>query len=97
MDKEIRLVFGEANPRTGWGIISLKRLDLEDPEHPLTPELYGHRVLTEAVHEIGHLAGLRHCPEPTCAMHFSNSLPETDRKGPGFCGGCRSLIGESPA
>jgi len=29
------------------------------------------------------LNGLDHCPAPRCIMHFSNSLADTDAKGPG--------------
>ena len=49
-------------------------------------------ALTEAVHEIGHLLGIGHCPEPTCVMHFSNSLYDTDRKSPMFCGQCEEFL-----
>jgi archaemetzincin len=50
------------------------------------------RVLTEAVHELGHTYGCSHCSNPKCVMFFSNSLHDTDRKGPEFCGRCARLI-----
>lgn len=90
----LNFVFGEADARHDCAIISLNRLSGEYPGWPLTQDLFYHRVLTEAVHEIGHLVGLGHCPEPSCVMHFSNSLVDTDRKGPGFCKDCRSLLYE---
>lgn len=90
----LNFVFGEADARHGWAIISLNRLHREYPGRPLTHNLFCHRVLTEAVHELGHLGGLGHCPEPSCVMHFYNSLVFTDRKGPGFCKVCRSLLYE---
>ncbi|CUS96705.1 matrixin family metalloprotease, partial [Candidatus Kryptobacter tengchongensis] len=67
--------------------------------HRLRQEFYGDkpnqklfekRVLTEAVHEIGHLLNLKHCSNPNCVMFFSNSILDTDRKGFLFCNGCRS-------
>jgi len=48
------------------------------------------RVLTEAVHEIGHMAGLGHCDDSACVMHFSRTVEETDRKGADFCPACRA-------
>ena len=38
------------------------------------------RAATEAIHELGHTFGLRHCSRPSCVMWFSNTLAETDRK-----------------
>ncbi|MEW6585820.1 MAG: hypothetical protein AB1442_09465 [Nitrospirota bacterium] len=50
------------------------------------------KKLGEAVHEIGHTFGLVHCSDPNCAMHFSNSLRDTDRKSSEFCGICVERI-----
>jgi len=50
------------------------------------------RALKEAVHELGHLLGLPHCDNPRCIMFFSNTLADTDRKGPGFCPACRGKL-----
>ena len=73
-------------------IISLARLKAGYPGKPFTAELFLRRALTEAVHEVGHLLGIGHCPQPTCVMHFSNSLYDTDRKGPTFCSRCQEFL-----
>ncbi len=52
-------------------------------------DLFFRRTLTEAVHEIGHLAGLAHCPDEDCAMYYAATIAETDRKSPNFCQRCR--------
>jgi len=88
----LNFVFGLADPGSGCAVISLARLYPEFYGQPRHPQLFKDRALKEAVHEIGHLLGLGHCPDPACIMFFSNSLTDTDRKGPGFCAQCESNI-----
>lgn len=89
---ELNFVFGLADSRQKCAVISLARLQPEFYGLPSNSQLFKERALKEAVHELGHLLGLRHCPNPACIMFFSNSLADTDRKGPGFCSECRSLL-----
>jgi archaemetzincin len=46
------------------------------------------RALKEAVHELGHTLGLRHCSRSLCVMHFSNSIFDTDKKKSLLCDQC---------
>jgi len=85
---ELNFVFGEASLRAA--VISLTRLRQSFYGSPEDSGLFHRRVLTEAVHELGHTYGLGHCENPRCVMFFSNRLSDTDRKGPGFCSRCRS-------
>ena len=50
------------------------------------------RLLTEAVHELGHLAGAGHCRRASCVMYPSRHVADTDRKGPAFCDDCRRAL-----
>lgn len=75
---QLNFVFGEGDARRGVAVFSLARL--RGPE-----DLFRRRAATEAVHELGHTWGLAHCDDPHCVMWFSNTLAETDRKGPSFC------------
>jgi archaemetzincin len=93
----LNFVFGLADPRGRGAVISLARLYPEFYGRPRDPRLFKERALKEAVHELGHILGLGHCPDPACIMFFSNSLADTDRKGPGFCAGCRELLRRQPA
>jgi archaemetzincin len=83
---ELNFVFGEADTVAGTAVISLIRLRQEFSGLRPDNALFLLRAVKEAVHEIGHTVGFGHCPDPRCVMHFSNSLADTDRKGPGFCG-----------
>ncbi len=85
---ELNFVFGEADMVHNVAVISLARLRQEHYGLPPDEELFEKRALTEAVHELGHTYGLRHCPNPDCVMYFSNTLADTDRKGYTFCDKC---------
>ena len=87
---ELNFVFGEAGQKAA--VISLTRLRQEFYHLPQDQNLFYKRVLTEAVHELGHTYGLRHCENPRCVMFFSNTLMDTDRKGSDFCPDCKSKL-----
>ncbi|NWF93659.1 MAG: archaemetzincin family Zn-dependent metalloprotease [Syntrophaceae bacterium] len=86
----LNFVFGEAGRDVA--IISLTRLRNEFYNLPKDLPLFRKRVLTEAVHELGHTYGLGHCGNPHCVMFFSNSLIDTDAKGPDFCARCKAKL-----
>jgi len=88
----LNFVFGLADPGSRVAIISLARLYPEFYGQPRNPQLFKARALKEAIHEIGHILGLGHCADPACIMYFSNTLADTDRKGPGFCARCQELL-----
>jgi archaemetzincin len=87
---KLNFVFGEARQRVA--IISLTRLRNEFYNLPKDETLFRKRVFTEAVHELGHTYGLRHCVNPNCVMFFSNTLTDTDKKGPDFCQRCKNKV-----
>lgn len=76
-------VFGEATLGGPIALVSIARLAAPDPE------VLRLRTLKEAAHEIGHLAGLEHCPDPRCVMFPSTDLPDTDAKLDTLCSACR--------
>jgi archaemetzincin len=90
----LNFVFGEARPDLGICIISTHRLKPEYYGERKDLKIFERRVLTEAVHEIGHLLNLKHCKNPNCVMFFSNSIFDTDRKGFLFCDRCKIKITE---
>ena len=88
----MNFVFGEADLLHGVAVISLFRLRPENYGLPENAHLLQERALKEAIHELGHTFGLMHCNHYRCVMHFSNSLPDTDRKSYRFCRPCRSSL-----
>ncbi len=81
-------VFGEAFVSGDAALISLWRLKPEFNKDKPNIALYMSRVAKEAVHELGHTLGVKHCPRSMCVMHFSNSIFDTDRKQNLLCDEC---------
>ncbi len=82
----LNFIFGQAHIGGRVAMIALARLRPEFWGRPADPKLFRERAAKEAIHELGHTYGLRHCPNPACVMHFSNTLDETDQKTDRFCG-----------
>ncbi|MFB6469704.1 MAG: archaemetzincin family Zn-dependent metalloprotease [Vulcanisaeta sp. AZ3] len=83
--KGFNFVFGIANIGGSLALVFTERL--RDSE-----KLYIERILKEVLHELGHTFGLDHCNDPKCVMHFSNTILDTDRKGPAFCPKCMTKL-----
>ena len=88
----LNFVFGEASPEDGIAIISLQRLRQEFYGLMENDEALERRMVTEAVHELGHVYGLMHCSNPKCVMFFSNTLADTDKKSDKFCEKCNKIF-----
>ena len=85
---QLNYVFG-LTKTSGPCIVSLARLD---------PVFYGKnqnfsvtadRLVKEAIHELGHLIGLReNCVDPECVMTYAQHVTDIDKKSKNFCKTC---------
>lgn len=88
----LNFIFGQALVAGCCALIGLARLRPQFHNEAASPELFARRTLIEAVHELGHTAGLDHCPNEHCVMNFSRTIEDSDRKGPDFCPRCKDLL-----
>jgi archaemetzincin len=85
-------VFGEAHLGGRAGIFSIHRLRPALYGLPEDADLLEARARREALHETGHLLGLKHCRRLDCVMQFSGAAEEIDLKPDQFCSPCRALV-----
>lgn len=84
-------VFGEAQIEGNCALASLYRLSEEHYGLPADEGKLRERLTKEAVHELGHTFGLRHCEDWQCVMASSHSVELVDVKSAEFCGECTRL------
>ncbi len=75
----MNFVFGLAELGGRAAVVSTFRLRCGEHER------FRSRLLKEALHELGHTLGMRHCLSRACVMSFSNSIAEVDEKAAEFC------------
>lgn len=92
--KTYNFIFGIAGRGSHAALISLARLRESFYDNisviykrKESPRDFEERILKEAIHELGHTFGLKHCYN-NCIMQFSNSLADTDKKPVKFCASC---------
>jgi archaemetzincin len=88
----LTFVFGEAQLSGGCAVVSLHRLREEFYGLPAREELMRERLVKEAVHELGHTFGLRHCDDWRCVMTSSHGVERLDVKGAEFCFLCGRVV-----
>ncbi len=83
-------VFGEAQLGGPCAVVSYHRLRQQFYGLPADPALERDRLAKEAVHELGHTLGLRHCDDYDCVMAASHTVEWIDLKGLHLCAHCRA-------
>jgi len=85
-------VFGEAQLGGRAAVVSVHRLDDEIYGLPPNPTRLFQRLVTEAVHELGHTYGLVHCTNSRCVMASSTYVEDIDLKSDRFCATCLATV-----
>lgn len=88
----LNFVFGQARCPGTAAVISLHRLKPSFYKQGPDEGLFRDRATKEAIHELGHTFGLRHCENSKCVMSFSNSILDVDQKKPSFCRECKGRL-----
>lgn len=85
----LTFVFGQAQLNNRVAVFSTFRLHNEFYGLPHSSGQLESRCLKEALHEIGHIYGLRHCIARSCVMNSSTYVENIDLKPADFCLTCR--------
>jgi len=85
-------VFGEAQVGGTAAVVSIHRLREEFYGLPPDAGLLRERLLKEAMHELGHVWGLRHCDDWRCVMATTHSAELIDVKEARFCRECLGIL-----
>lgn len=85
-------VFGRARRHGRAAVVSLARLDPTYYGLRADEERFAERATAEVLHELGHVAGLDHCPDASCLMSFAGSVEKGDVRGSEFCVACAELL-----
>lgn len=88
----LTFVFGEAQLSGSCAVVSVHRLHEEFYGLPARPDLMSQRLVKEAVHELGHTFGLRHCDDWRCVMTSSHGVERIDVKDADFCSQCGRAV-----
>jgi archaemetzincin len=88
----LTFVFGEAQLRGSRALVSTYRLREEFYGDAADESKLRDRLLKEALHELGHNFGLRHCDDWRCVMASSHSVETLDLKVPAYCPQCRPAL-----
>ena len=88
----LTFVFGQAQLGGRVAVVSLARLRQEFYGLPPNREIFLERAHKEALHEAGHMFGLVHCADRTCAMSLATNIRQIDGKQAAFCAACAAHV-----
>jgi len=88
----LTFVFGHAQLGGRAAVISLARLRQEFYGLAPNREVFVERACKEALHETGHMFGLVHCADRSCAMSLATNVRHIDEKHAAFCAPCAARL-----
>lgn len=89
---EVPFIFGEADRSTRAAIISLTRLTPDSGPAESRHDVMMKRLVSEAIHQLGLIRGLAHCPNNRCVMFYAATAQEIDKRGSSMCANCRKRL-----
>jgi len=92
----LTFVYGHAQLGGRVAVVSLARLRQEFYGMEPNREVFLERARKEAMHETGHLFGLVHCADRTCAMALATNIRQIDLKQARFCALCAARLRRHP-
>jgi archaemetzincin len=84
--------FGRARLGGRALVVSLARLSPAFHGGPDDADLAARRAAVEVTHELGHVAGLRHCTDAQCLMSLAHTVDAIDVRGTTWCGACAARL-----
>ena len=88
----LKYVFGEAQIGGPCALVSTFRLHQQFYGLERNEDLLKDRLLKEAVHELGHTLGLKHCEDYRCAMASSHAVEWIDLRKGFLCEYCQNQV-----
>lgn len=92
----LTFVFGEAQLSGRCALVSTCRLHDEFYGLPPNDLMLQNRLKKEAIHELGHTLGLKHCFDWPCVMTSSHNIERIDLKESQFCSVCLNKLHLAP-
>jgi archaemetzincin len=92
----LTFVFGHAQLGGRAGVVSLARLRQEFYGLEPNAQVFLERAQKEVLHEAGHLFGLVHCHDASCAMSLATGVRQIDSKRAAFCARCAARMERRP-
>jgi len=89
---EVPFIFGEADRSTRSALLSIARLKPDSGNLESREEVLRRRLVSEAVHQVGLLRGLAHCPNNRCVMFYAALVQEIDKRGATLCANCKKRL-----
>lgn len=89
---DMNFTYGQAQMSGSAAVLSMFRLRQEFYRQRSDNAVMIERSVKEAVHEVGHMLGLKHCLNEKCVMNFSPTIFNLDKKTKFFCNDCKMKL-----